>query len=69
MDKNQMQQLVDAVLGSLFVELEASGRHVHVTKEQAQILFGHPLTPQRPLSQPGQSLMSAAGLALRASAT
>jgi propanediol utilization protein len=27
-----------------------------VTKEQAQILFGHPLTPQRPLSQPGQYL-------------
>ena len=54
MDKNQIQQLVDAVLGSLFVELEASGRHVHVTKEQAQTLFGHPLTPQRPLSQPGQ---------------
>ena len=56
MDKNQMQQLVDAVLGSLFVELEASGRHVHVTKEQAKILFGHLLTPQRPLSQPGQFL-------------
>ena len=56
MDKNQMQQLVDAVLGSLFVELEASGRHVHVTKEQAQNLFGHSLTPQRPLSQPGQYL-------------
>ena len=56
MDKNQMQQLVDAVLGSLFVELEASGRHVHVTKEQAQTLFGHSLTPQRPLSQPGQYL-------------
>ena len=56
MDTQQMQQLVDAVLGSLFVELEASGRHVHVTKEQAQILFGHPLTPQRPLSQPGQYL-------------
>ena len=35
MDKTQMQQLVDAVLGSLFVELEASGRHVHVTAEQA----------------------------------
>jgi propanediol utilization protein len=38
------------------VELEASGRHVHVTKEQAIILFGHALTPQRPLSQPGQYL-------------
>ena len=56
MDNTQMQQLVDAVLGSLFVELEASGRHVHVTKEQAHTLFGHPLTPQRPLSQPGQYL-------------
>ena len=56
MEQNQIQQLVDAVLGSLFVELEASGRHVHVTKEQAQVLFGHPLTPQRSLSQPGQYL-------------
>ena len=56
MDTQQMQQLVDAVLGSLFVELEASGRHVHVTKEQAMVLFGHPLTPKRPLSQPGQYL-------------
>ena len=56
MDAQQMQQLVDAVVGSLFVELEASGRHVHVTKEQAVTLFGHPLTPERPLSQPGQYL-------------
>ena len=40
----------------LFVELEASGRHVHVTKEQAQRLFGHDLTPVRDLSQPGQFL-------------
>ena len=56
MDNAQMQQLVDAVLGSLFVELEASGRHVHVTKEQARELFGHTLTPKRPLSQPGQYL-------------
>ena len=55
-DNQQMQKLVDAVLGSLFVELEASGRHVHVTKEQSVILFGHPLTPRRPLSQPGQYL-------------
>ncbi len=56
MDTQQMQKIVDAVLGSLFVELEASGRHVHVTQQQAQELFGHPLTPQRPLSQPGQYL-------------
>ena len=56
MDTQQMQQLVDAVLGSLFVELEASGRHVHVTNEQSITLFGHPLTPKRPLSHPGQYL-------------
>ena len=56
MEAQQIQQLVDAVVGSLFVELEASGRHVHVTKEQAITLFGHPLTPERPLSQPGQYL-------------
>lgn len=56
MDTRNLQQLVDAVVGSLFVELEASGRHVHVTKEQALTLFGHPLTPKRPLSQPGQYL-------------
>ena len=38
------------------MELEASGRHVHVTKEEAVALFGHSLTPKRPLSQPGQFL-------------
>ncbi len=48
--------LAEAVLKRIFVELEASGRHVHVTKEQAIALFGHPLTPKRPLSQPGQYL-------------
>ena len=56
MDNREIQAVVDAVVGRLFVELEASGRHVHVTKEQAQILFGHGLTPERPLSQPGQYL-------------
>lgn len=48
--------LVDTVLSQLFVPIEASGRHVHVTKAQAQTLFGHSLTPDRPLSQPGQYL-------------
>lgn len=52
----QLEALVDQVVGRLFVELEASGRHVHVTKNQAEILFGHSLTPKRPLSQPGQFL-------------
>ena len=52
----ELDGIVEKVLGNIFVELEASGRHVHVTKEQAQILFGHGLTPKRPLSQPGQYL-------------
>ena len=56
MDRINIDALTKAVLGKLFIELEASGRHVHVTKEQAQILFGHGLTPKRPLSQPGQYL-------------
>ena len=51
-----LQELIDAVVSRLFVELEASGRHVHVTAGQAEALFGHPLTPERPLSQPGQYL-------------
>ena len=51
-----MERLVEAVVGKLFIPLEASGRHVHVTKEQAMTLFGHGLTPVRPLSQPGQYL-------------
>ena len=48
--------LTEKVIKRIFVELEASGRHVHLTKEQAIVLFGHPLTPTRPLSQPGQYL-------------
>ena len=46
--------LTDAIVKHIFIEMEASGRHVHVTKEQALQLFGHALTPERPLSQPGQ---------------
>ncbi len=56
MDKQDLASLAQAVLGQIFIELEASGRHVHVTKAQAQTLFGHDLTPDRPLSQPGQFL-------------
>ncbi len=52
----ELDKLTREILGRIFVELEASGRHVHVTKAQAQTLFGHGLTPKRPLSQPGQYL-------------
>ena len=51
-----IETLVDAVIRTAFIPLEASGRHVHVTKEQAYTLFGHDLTEKRPLSQPGQYL-------------
>ena len=43
-----VESLVQAVAQRLFVELEASGRHVHVTKAQAQALFGHGLAPLPP---------------------
>lgn len=56
METLEMEKLAQAVLGRIFVPLEASGRHVHVTKEQARSLFGHDLTPDRELSQPGQFL-------------
>lgn len=56
MKEQALDTLCQQVLRRIFVEMEASGRHVHVTKEQAQLLFGHDLTPERPLSQPGQYL-------------
>ena len=56
MHDHSMEQLTQRVLERIFIELEASARHVHVTKEQAIKLFGHDLTPDRPLSQPGQYL-------------
>ena len=56
MQPSKENALIQAVLQRLFIPLEASARHVHLTKEQALQLFGHDLTPQRPLSQPGQFL-------------
>ena len=55
MERN-LERLTEALQRRLFVPMEASGRHVHVTKEQALTLFGHDLTEQRALSQPGQYL-------------
>ena len=48
------QRVAQALMQRLFIELEASGRHVHLTREAALALFGHGLTEKRPLSQPGQ---------------
>ena len=52
----ETQKLIDAVMDRIFIEIEASGRHVHLTKAQSHALFGHGLTAKRPLSQPGQYL-------------
>lgn len=49
-----LERLTDAICKRLFIEIEASGRHVHLSESDALALFGHPLTEKRPLSQPGQ---------------
>ena len=56
MDERSVAALAAVVAERIFVPVEASGRHVHVTAEQARVLFGHGLTEDRPLSQPGQFL-------------
>ena len=50
------EDILQAVLGAVTIELEASGRHVHLTPEAVERLFGpgHRLTPVKDLSQPGQ---------------
>lgn len=51
-----VDRLTGALMERLFVELEASARHVHLAPADALALFGHALTPKRELSQPGQYL-------------
>ena len=52
--ETKVELLTDLLRQRLFVEVEASGRHVHLTEAQVKILFGHDLTPVKDLSQPGQ---------------
>ena len=52
--ETDLDQLTQCLQRRLFVETEASGRHVHLTTEQVQTLFGSELTPTKALSQPGQ---------------
>lgn len=62
MDKSIIELIVTKVLAQLKAEskqfrVEASGRHVHLSKEDALKLFGtEELTPVKELSQPGQFL-------------
>ncbi len=56
--ENIINAVVNAVMNAGFVEVEVSARHVHLTAEHVEILFGKgaKLTPKRDLSQPGQFL-------------
>ena len=55
-----VDQLVDTIVETLkkqlFIEVEASGRHVHLSRQDVDTLFGvgYKLTPVKELSQPGQ---------------
>lgn len=57
-----MEQIVSAVMNAIhnagLVEIEVSARHVHLTQEAVEVLFGTgaELISARPLSQPGQYL-------------
>ena len=37
MENRELSALAEAIAGRIFVELEASGRHVHVTAQQALV--------------------------------
>lgn len=57
-----MEQLIQAVMAAIeragLIEVEVSARHVHLSRDDIEKLFGKgsELTPKRPLSQPGQYL-------------
>ena len=57
-----MKEIVSAVMDAIhsagMVEVEVSARHVHLSQEHVEFLFGPgaTLTNKRPLSQPGQFL-------------
>lgn len=51
-----VEEVINRVKKEVFIEVEASGRHVHLSEEDVQNLFGkgYTLTKLRDLSQPGQ---------------
>jgi len=53
-----VETVLDAIPKAGLVVAEVSARHVHLTQEDVETLFGKgmTLTPKRPLSQPGQFL-------------
>ena len=56
--KDIVTAVVDAIHMAGFVEIEVSAKHVHLTEQDVEVLFGRgaSLEPVRPLSQPGQFL-------------
>ncbi len=56
--KDLVTAVMDAVHMAGFVEIEVSAKHVHLTQEDVEVLFGKgtKLNQVRPLSQPGQYL-------------
>ena len=54
--ENIVDEVVKKIKDEVFIEVEASGRHVHLSKEHVEILFGknYELTRVKDLSQPGQ---------------
>lgn len=56
MQQVEFNRVVEEILNRLTVEMEASGRHVHLSRSEVDYLFGqgYQLTPVKELSQPGQ---------------
>lgn len=56
--KDLVTAVVDVIHMAGFVEIEVSAKHVHLTEQDVETLFGRGaiLEPARPLSQPGQFL-------------
>lgn len=51
-----IDRLAEEIVRLLTIEMEASGRHIHLSRSHVDALFGagHRLTPVKELSQPGQ---------------
>lgn len=61
MNKDEISKIVELICRELsdsaeLIEMEASAKHIHLSEEDAEILFGGSLTIDRELSQPGQYL-------------
>jgi putative phosphotransacetylase len=55
-EQEVVKRVVEQVISTELIEVEASGRHVHLDRQTVDLLFGkgYQLTKLRELSQPGQ---------------